>query len=141
MVISYANLTGTYILDVLDRQSPNELDLNHSLLNSSFDLSVSLYQMDEEKASVEDLLRRGEELLQQTSDDGQREELRLLLLRLQSQYSSRRVRRIKKICCVLLKPRLYGNVFLMQEIVALSHIVFASCAMLRFGQYLCVCHL
>uniref|UniRef100_A0A3P9CMN6 Utrophin n=1 Tax=Maylandia zebra TaxID=106582 RepID=A0A3P9CMN6_9CICH len=53
---------------------------------------VSLYQMDEEKASVEDLLRRGEELLQQTSDEGQREELRLLLLRLQSQYSAHRVR-------------------------------------------------
>ncbi|CAI5683822.1 unnamed protein product [Oreochromis niloticus] len=47
-------------------------------------------KMDEEKASVEDLLRRGEELLQQTSDEGQREELRLLLLRLQSQYSAHR---------------------------------------------------
>uniref|UniRef100_A0A8C4EP43 Utrophin n=1 Tax=Dicentrarchus labrax TaxID=13489 RepID=A0A8C4EP43_DICLA len=56
--------------------------------------------MDEEKASVEDLLRRGEELLQQTSDEGQREELRLLLLRLQSQYSAHRVRCNKKICCV-----------------------------------------
>lgn len=52
--------------------------------------------MDEEKAGVEDLLRRGEELLQQTSDEGQREELRLLLLRLQSQYSAHRVRCIKK---------------------------------------------
>uniref|UniRef100_A0A3Q1BQE7 Utrophin n=1 Tax=Amphiprion ocellaris TaxID=80972 RepID=A0A3Q1BQE7_AMPOC len=51
---------------------------------------VSLHQMDEEKASVEELLRRGEELLQQTSDEGQREELRLLLLRLQSQYSAHR---------------------------------------------------
>uniref|UniRef100_A0A3Q3XEN2 Calponin-homology (CH) domain-containing protein n=1 Tax=Mola mola TaxID=94237 RepID=A0A3Q3XEN2_MOLML len=48
-------------------------------------------QMDEEKASVEDLLKRGEELLQQTSDEGQREEFRLLLLRLQSQYSAHRV--------------------------------------------------
>lgn len=48
--------------------------------------------MDEEKASVEDLLRRGEELLQQTLEEGQREELRLLLLRLQSQYSAHRVR-------------------------------------------------
>uniref|UniRef100_A0A672HW01 Utrophin n=1 Tax=Salarias fasciatus TaxID=181472 RepID=A0A672HW01_SALFA len=38
-------------------------------------------------ASVEDLLRRGEELLQQTSDEGRREEFRLLLLRLQTQYS------------------------------------------------------
>uniref|UniRef100_A0A4W6CVS0 Utrophin n=1 Tax=Lates calcarifer TaxID=8187 RepID=A0A4W6CVS0_LATCA len=51
--------------------------------------------MDEEKASVEDLLRRGEELLNQTPDEGQREELRLLLLRLQSQYSAHRVRCIK----------------------------------------------
>lgn len=51
--------------------------------------------MDEEKAGVEDLLRRGEELLQQTSDEGQREELRLLLLRLQSQYSAHRVRCIR----------------------------------------------
>lgn len=52
--------------------------------------------MDEEKAGIEDLLRRGEELLQQTSDEGQREELRLLLLRLQSQYSAHRVRCKKK---------------------------------------------
>lgn len=55
--------------------------------------------MDEEKAGVEDLLRRGEELLHQTSDEGQREELRLLLLRLQSQYSAHRVRCLKyKLC-------------------------------------------
>lgn len=65
------------------------MDLNHSLLNSP---NFSLHQMDEEKASVEDLLRRGEELLQQTSD----EELRLVLLRLQSQYSAHRVRCMKK---------------------------------------------
>uniref|UniRef100_A0AAX7SUM2 Utrophin n=1 Tax=Astatotilapia calliptera TaxID=8154 RepID=A0AAX7SUM2_ASTCA len=68
--------------------------ITFELLNAQFALlpCVSLYQMDEEKASVEDLLRRGEELLQQTSDEGQREELRLLLLRLQSQYSAHRVR-------------------------------------------------
>ncbi|XP_029281706.1 LOW QUALITY PROTEIN: utrophin [Cottoperca gobio] len=54
-------------------------------------------KMDEEKASVEDLLRRGEEQLQQTSDDGQREELRLLLLRLQSQYSAHRELRVLQI--------------------------------------------
>lgn len=53
--------------------------------------------MDEEKASVEDLMRRGEELLQQTSDESQKEELRLLLLRLQSQYSAHRVRCIKHV--------------------------------------------
>ncbi|MED6250449.1 hypothetical protein ATANTOWER_009517, partial [Ataeniobius toweri] len=46
--------------------------------------------MDEEKASVEDLLRRGEELLQQTSDEAQREELTVMLLTLQSQYSAHR---------------------------------------------------
>lgn len=66
--------------------------------------------MDEEKAGVEDLLRRGEELLQQTSDEGQREELRLLLLRLQSQYSAHRVRCIK----------------------TYVDIVFACCAQLQF---------
>lgn len=54
-------------------------------------------KMDEEKASVEDLLRRGEELFQQTSDEGQREELRLLLLRLQSQYSAHRELRVLRI--------------------------------------------
>ncbi|KAM9339039.1 utrophin isoform 1-T1 [Symphorus nematophorus] len=54
-------------------------------------------KMDEEKASVEDLLRRGEELLQQTSDESQREELRLLLLRLQSQYSAHRELRVLRI--------------------------------------------
>ncbi|KAM9703806.1 utrophin isoform 2-T3 [Menidia menidia] len=53
-------------------------------------------KMDEEKASVEDLLRRGEELLQQTPDEGQREELRVMLLRLQSQYSAHRVRMRKE---------------------------------------------
>uniref|UniRef100_A0A673A7P6 Utrophin n=1 Tax=Sphaeramia orbicularis TaxID=375764 RepID=A0A673A7P6_9TELE len=52
--------------------------------------------MDEEKASVEDLLRRGEELQQQTSDEGQKEELRLLLLRLQSQYRVRRMNTISE---------------------------------------------
>lgn len=56
--------------------------------------------MGEETAGVEDLLRRGEELLQQTSDEGQREELRVMLLRLQSQYSARRVRYRK---CALFK--------------------------------------
>uniref|UniRef100_A0A672HY23 Utrophin n=1 Tax=Salarias fasciatus TaxID=181472 RepID=A0A672HY23_SALFA len=50
-------------------------------------IPVYRLRMDEEKASVEDLLRRGEELLQQTSDEGRREEFRLLLLRLQTQYS------------------------------------------------------
>ncbi|XP_029903345.1 dystrophin isoform X2 [Myripristis murdjan] len=54
-------------------------------------------KMDEEKANVEDLLRRGEELLQQTADEGQREELRLLLLRLQSQYSAHRELRVLRI--------------------------------------------
>ncbi|XP_054474756.1 utrophin isoform X1 [Anoplopoma fimbria] len=54
-------------------------------------------EMDEEKASVEDLLTRGDELLQQTSDEGQREELRLLLLRLQSQYSAHRELRVLRI--------------------------------------------
>lgn len=53
-----------------------------------------LHQMDEEKANVEDLLRRGEELLQQTSDEAQKEELRIMLLRLESQHSARRVRQI-----------------------------------------------
>ncbi|KAK5620271.1 hypothetical protein CRENBAI_026384, partial [Crenichthys baileyi] len=47
-------------------------------------------KMDEEKASVKDLLRRGEELLQQTSDEGQREELRVMLFTLQSQYFAHR---------------------------------------------------
>lgn len=61
-------------------------------------LLISLQQMDEEKAGVEDLLRRGEELLQQTPDESQKEEFRLLLLRLQSQYSAHRVRGIKEVC-------------------------------------------
>lgn len=86
------------------------MDLNRSLLNSSFDPFVSLHQMDEEKASVEDLLRRGEELLQQTSDEDQREELRLVLLRLQSQYSAHRVRCMKKYALSSVNS-LYGTVF------------------------------
>lgn len=57
--------------------------------------SFPLQQMDEEKAGVEDLLRRGEELMQQTPDESQREEFRLLLVRLQSQYSAHRVRCFK----------------------------------------------
>lgn len=56
---------------------------------------MSLSQMDEEKAGVENLLRRGEELLQQAPDESQKEEVRLLLLRLQSQYSAHRVRGMK----------------------------------------------
>ncbi|KAM9840476.1 utrophin-like isoform 2-T2 [Aulostomus maculatus] len=54
-------------------------------------------KMDEEKARVEDLLRRGEDLMQQTSDEVQREELRLLLLRLQSQYSAHRELRVLRL--------------------------------------------
>nr|CAD67583.1 putative utrophin [Takifugu rubripes] len=54
-------------------------------------------KMDEEKAGVEDLLRRGEELMQQTSDESQREEFRLLLVRLQSQYSAHRELRMLRI--------------------------------------------
>lgn len=48
--------------------------------------------MDEEKAGMEELLRRGEEVLLQTADEGQREGLRLRLLRLQAQYTTQRVR-------------------------------------------------
>lgn len=44
--------------------------------------------MDEEKAGMEELLRRGEEVLLQTADEGQREGLRLQLLRLQVQYTT-----------------------------------------------------
>lgn len=55
--------------------------------------------MDEEKTGVEDLMRRGEELLQQASDESQKEELRLLLLHLQSQYSAHRVR-ATSLCCL-----------------------------------------
>ncbi|KAF7230569.1 transcript variant X2 [Nothobranchius furzeri] len=55
-------------------------------------------KMDEEKAGVEDLLRRGEDLLQQTSDEGQREELKVMLLRLQGQYSAHRdLRRVRQV--------------------------------------------
>ncbi|KAJ3606664.1 hypothetical protein NHX12_026183, partial [Muraenolepis orangiensis] len=50
-------------------------------------------KLDEEKAGVEELLRRGEDVMQHASDDTQREELRLLLLRLQSQYSAQRERK------------------------------------------------
>ncbi|CAL8317063.1 unnamed protein product [Merluccius merluccius] len=48
-------------------------------------------KLDEEKAGVEELLRRGEEVLLHAADEAQREELRVLLLRLQSQYSAQRV--------------------------------------------------
>ncbi|CAL1586531.1 unnamed protein product [Knipowitschia caucasica] len=47
-------------------------------------------KMDEEKANVEELLRQGEVLLQQTSNKTQQERLRFLLIQLQSQYSSHR---------------------------------------------------
>lgn len=73
---------------------PSESDRNATIVSrSSAILSWTVcQQMDEEKARVEDLLRRGEEVLQQTSEEGQREELRLLLLRLQSQYAAHWVR-------------------------------------------------
>ncbi|CAB1343266.1 unnamed protein product, partial [Coregonus sp. 'balchen'] len=50
-------------------------------------------KMDREKAGVEELLRRGEEVLLQTVDEGQREELSLRLLRLQTQYTTQRLHR------------------------------------------------
>uniref|UniRef100_A0A3P9A6P6 Utrophin n=1 Tax=Esox lucius TaxID=8010 RepID=A0A3P9A6P6_ESOLU len=48
---------------------------------------LSTGQMDEEKAGVEELLRKGEEMLLQTADEGKREELRHKLLRLQTRYN------------------------------------------------------
>ncbi|XP_028970380.2 LOW QUALITY PROTEIN: dystrophin [Esox lucius] len=45
-------------------------------------------KMDEEKAGVEELLRKGEEMLLQTADEGKREELRHKLLRLQTRYTA-----------------------------------------------------
>uniref|UniRef100_A0A8C7QPP8 Utrophin n=1 Tax=Oncorhynchus mykiss TaxID=8022 RepID=A0A8C7QPP8_ONCMY len=53
-------------------------------------LQSQLSSMDEEKAGMEELLRRGEEVLLQTADEGQREGLRLRLLRLQAQYTTQR---------------------------------------------------
>uniref|UniRef100_A0A8C7HQP1 Utrophin n=1 Tax=Oncorhynchus kisutch TaxID=8019 RepID=A0A8C7HQP1_ONCKI len=53
-------------------------------------LQSQLSRMDEEKAGMEELLRRGEEVLLQTADEGQREGLRLRLLRLQAQYTTQR---------------------------------------------------
>ncbi|XP_028294918.1 utrophin isoform X3 [Gouania willdenowi] len=50
-------------------------------------------KLDEEKAAVENLLKRGEEVLQQSTDEVQREEWRLLLLRLRNQYSALTERR------------------------------------------------
>ncbi|CAB1340082.1 unnamed protein product [Coregonus sp. 'balchen'] len=54
-------------------------------------------KMDEEKAGMEELLRRGEEVLLQTADEGQREELRLRLLRLQTQYTTQRELRVLRL--------------------------------------------
>ncbi|KAL0967779.1 hypothetical protein UPYG_G00256790 [Umbra pygmaea] len=47
-------------------------------------------EMDEEKAGVEELLRKGEEVLHQTADEGKREDLRRRLLRLQTHYTTQR---------------------------------------------------
>ncbi|KAI1897629.1 hypothetical protein AGOR_G00085230 [Albula goreensis] len=47
-------------------------------------------KVDEEKARVEEVLQRGEEVLLQIPDDGRREELRVKLLRLQTQYTTLR---------------------------------------------------
>lgn len=108
--------------------------ITFELLNAQFALlpCVSLYQMDEEKASVEDLLRRGEELLQQTSDEGQREELRLLLLRLQSQYSAHRVRCIS---CVLCRVFLFP---LLEKHGIFLYCVFC-CAPMQYTESVCLC--
>ncbi|KAM6954362.1 utrophin [Aplochiton taeniatus] len=54
-------------------------------------------KVDEEKAGVERLLRRGEEALLQTTDPGQREELHLTLLRLQTQYTTRRMEPVERL--------------------------------------------
>ncbi|XP_036405423.1 utrophin isoform X2 [Megalops cyprinoides] len=47
-------------------------------------------KMDEEKARVEEVLQRGEQVLLQLPDDSRREELRIKLLRLQTQYAALR---------------------------------------------------
>ncbi|XP_072299012.1 utrophin [Eucyclogobius newberryi] len=54
-------------------------------------------KMDEEKANVEELLRKGETLLEQTSDRAQQEALSLLLVQLQSQYSAHRELRLLRV--------------------------------------------
>ncbi|XP_024146227.1 dystrophin isoform X3 [Oryzias melastigma] len=53
-------------------------------------------KMDEEKANMDELLKRGQELLQQTSEEEQREELQVMLLRLQSQYSAHRELKMRR---------------------------------------------
>lgn len=60
-------------------------------------------QVDEEKARVEEVLRRGEEMLLQIPDEDRREELRRNLLRLQMQYTTVRVRAPPKLSLTLLK--------------------------------------
>ncbi|XP_066556846.1 utrophin isoform X3 [Amia ocellicauda] len=53
-------------------------------------------KLDEEKAQIEELLQRGERVLQQTSDDGKREELRKKLLLLQTKYTTLRELKIQR---------------------------------------------
>uniref|UniRef100_A0A3P9N7W7 Utrophin n=1 Tax=Poecilia reticulata TaxID=8081 RepID=A0A3P9N7W7_POERE len=60
-----------------DVVEPKLAELNCNFDKVSQHIKSTQHQMDEEKANVEDLLRRGEELLQQTSDEAQKELLQI----------------------------------------------------------------
>lgn len=82
----FADLNRFLLFNVFNRRASN------SFIEKTKPGFFLFLQMDAEKANMEELLRRGEELLQQTSEEDEREELRVMLLRLQSQYSAHRVR-------------------------------------------------
>ncbi|XP_068088193.1 utrophin isoform X3 [Hyperolius riggenbachi] len=65
-----------------------EITVVQKILERYLQPSAESEKIDEEKVRVEDILCRGEELLQQPMDDIQRERLRLELMLLQTRYNS-----------------------------------------------------
>ncbi|XP_041106254.1 dystrophin-like isoform X4 [Polyodon spathula] len=92
-------------LHLFDKDLQNLLKNLDKQLESLEQLPQDDEKVDEEKAVIEEVLQRGEQMLQQTSGDGKREEIRKKLLILQTKYSTlRELKLIQKKQAVELTP-------------------------------------
>ncbi|XP_058880101.1 dystrophin-like isoform X2 [Acipenser ruthenus] len=92
-------------LHLFDKDLQNLLKNLDKQLESPKQLPQDDDKVDEEKAVIEEMLQRGEQMLQQTSGDGKREEIRKKLLILQTKYSTlRELKLIQKKQTVELTP-------------------------------------
>ncbi|MGH0165245.1 UNVERIFIED_CONTAM: hypothetical protein FKN15_062821 [Acipenser sinensis] len=92
-------------LHLFDKDLQNLLKNLDKQLESPKQLPQDDDKVDEEKAVIEEMLQRGEQMLQQTSGDGKSEEIRKKLLILQTKYSTlRELKLIQKKQTVELTP-------------------------------------